>query len=194
MAVMRSPLPDSSNLEAGIVEDVRPSRLSRVHDNVRDLLRRSVFGSVHSTPVVSPTRSPHDHMDPNPATLPIAQHPGQQTSPIRPLATSPTSPPGDVPGVLFPAWRAQPSPPAMIGASPQMTAPRNHPDLSPNVMSLFLQQKNVQQHHHNRQQKAWKRHPTRKPKKSTSCMQWFICSVLGVTVLGLLATCKNKTS
>lgn len=45
-----SPLPDSTALEAGILEDERPSRLSRVHDNVRELLRTSVFGSVASSP------------------------------------------------------------------------------------------------------------------------------------------------
>ncbi|KAM3424987.1 hypothetical protein BST61_g6957 [Cercospora zeina] len=45
-----SPLPDSTALEAGIIEDAPPSRLSRVQDNVRLLLRTSIFGSVASSP------------------------------------------------------------------------------------------------------------------------------------------------
>lgn len=226
MATMRSPLPDSTNLEAGILEDARPSRLSRVHSNVRELLRRSVFGSVHSTPVASPTRSPQNHIDPAPTILPIAQRPRQHQSPARPLGTSTTSSPDDVPGVLFPPWReahnpsrqqpsptrlfptypmsaadnapgemfvaerSPPCPPSVIASGPQTAAPREHPDLSPNVMSLFLQQKDIQRHHQDRQQKAWKRHRNRKPSNSTSGAQWVICSILGVAVLGLLGKCK----
>jgi hypothetical protein len=183
---MRSPLPDSSNLEAGIVEDARPSRLSRVHDNVRDLLRRSVFGSVASSPVISPTHSPGDRVVPSPTTHPA--HP-QMTTPTHYLAASTTSSPHDVPGVLFPAWRSQPPSPPVIDDRPQTSAPYAHPDLNQNAMSIFLQQKELQRHEQ-RQHKAWKRPRSRKPRNSVSSVQWIICMILGFAVLGLLGTCK----
>lgn len=188
---MRSPLPDSSNLEAGIVEDARPSRLSRVHDNVRDLLRRSVFGSVTSTPVTSPTRSPEDRAIPTPPIHPITQHASQRAMPINSPVASTTSSPEIVPGVLFPAWRQQPSTPPVVNNESQTPTPRDHPDLSQNTMSLFLQQKELERHQQ-RQHKAWKRPRSRKSRKSVSSMQWIICMLLGFAVLGLLGTCKRK--
>ncbi|KXT13817.1 hypothetical protein AC579_45 [Pseudocercospora musae] len=73
-----SPLPDSTALEAGIIEDDRTSRLSRVQDNVRNLLRTSVFGSVVSSPT-SPSRprqpqSP-GHLQTHPVQNPLRSHP-----------------------------------------------------------------------------------------------------------------------
>jgi hypothetical protein len=183
---MRSPLPDSSNLEAGIVEDARPSRLSRVHDNVRDLLRRSVFGSVASSPVASPTRSPGDRVVPSPTTHPAHQ---QMTTPTHYPAVSTTSSPHNVPGVLFPAWRSQPPSPPVINDRSHTPAPREHPDLNQNAMSVFLQKKELQRHQQ-RQHKAWKRPRSRKPRNTASSAQWVICVVLGFAVLGLLGTCK----
>jgi hypothetical protein len=183
---MRSPLPDSSNLEAGIVEDARPSRLSRVHDNVRDLLRRSVFGSVASSPVASPTSSPGDRVVPSPTIHP-AHH---QATSTRPPMASTTSSPQDVPGVLFPAWRSQPPSPPVINDRSHISASHAHPDLNQNAMSVFLQQKELQRHQQ-RQHKAWKRPRSRKPRTSVSSVQWIICTVLGFAVLGLLGTCKR---
>jgi len=181
---MRSPLPDSSNLEAGIVDDALPSRLSRVHDNVRDLLRRSVFGSVTSTPAASPRDSPGDHVAANPPMHPAAQ----RHSP----AASTISSSDEVPGVLFPPWRPQPDIPSMANATPPDSTPRNHPDMSQNAMSVFLQQKQQQRHQH-RQHKAWKRPRSRKSRNSASNVQWVICIILGFAVLGLLGTCKKKS-
>lgn len=188
---MRSPLPDSSNLEAGIVEDARPSRLSRVHDNVRDILRRSVFGSVTSTPVTSPTRWPEDRAIPTPPIHPTTQHTTQRAMPMVSPPNSTLSSPENVPGVLFPAWRQQPCTLPIANNESQTPTPRDHPDLSQNTMSLFLQQKELQRHQQ-RQHKAWKRPKSRKSRKSVGSMQWVICIILGFAVLGLLGTCKSK--
>lgn len=190
---MRSPLPDSSNLEAGIVEDARPSRLSRVHDNVRDLLRRSVFGSVTSTPVTSPTRSPEDRAIPTPPINPITQHTTQRAMPMVSPVGSTISSPENVPGVLFPAWRQQPCTPPVVTNESQTPTPYDHPDLTQNTMSLFLQQKELQRHQQ-RQHKAWKRPRSRRSRKPVSSMQWVICIILGFAVLGLLGTCKEPPS
>lgn len=188
---MRSPLPDSSNLEAGIVEDALPSRLSRVHDNVRDLLRRSVFGSVRSTPVASPINSPEHRVVPSPVRHAAVHHLPAQAAPIPSPAASTTYPPDQVPGVLFPPWRPQPdlSPPANA-ISPEPT-PREHPDMNQNAMSVFLQQRERRRHRH-RQRQAWKRPRGRRSKTSGSNFQWVICSILGFAVLGLLGTCKDN--
>lgn len=186
---MRSPLPDSSNLEAGIVEDALPSRLSRVHDNVRDLLRRSVFGSVTSTPVASPTSSPQDRAAPSSTIHPAAPRSLRQADPIPSPAASTLCSPADVPGVLFPPWRPQPDIlPTANPSSPDST-PREHPDMNRNAMSVFLQQKERRRHKH-RQQQAWKRPRDRKHKDSISNIQCVVCSILGFAVFGLLGTCK----
>jgi hypothetical protein len=189
---MRSPLPDSSNLEAGIVDDTLPSRLSRVHDNVRDLLRRSVFGSVTSTPVTSPRDSPEDRVAANPTIHTAARHPPRQTAPIPSPAASSTSSFDEVPGVLFPPWRPQPDIPHTADATSQEPTPRDHPDMSRNAMSVFLQQKEQQRHQY-RQHKAWKRPRNRKPRHSVSNIQRILCIILGFAVLGLLGTCKKKS-
>lgn len=186
---MRSPLPDSSNLEAGIVEDAMPSRLSRVHDNVRDLLRRSVFGSVTSTPVASPMNSPEDRVAPNPTVHPTAHNSLRQAAPIPSAAASALCSPDHVPGVLFPPWRPQPEIlPTANPSSPEST-PREHPDMNRDAMSVFLQQKERRRHKH-RQQQAWKRPRSRKTKDSVSSTQCVVCSILGFAVFGLLGTCK----
>jgi len=189
---MRSPLPDSSNLEAGIVDDALPSRLSRVHDNVRDLLRRSVFGSVTSTPIASPIDPSAHRTVPTPTIYPRAHDSPRQGAPIASPAGSTMCSSDEVPGVLFPPWRPQPSTlPTDNATSPEST-PREHPDMSQNAMSVFLQQKEQRRHQH-RQHKAWKRPRSRKPKSSVSNVQWVICSVLGFAVLGLLGTCKKRS-
>lgn len=189
---MRSPLPDSSNLEAGIVEDAMPSRLSRVHDNVRDLLRRSVFGSVTSTPIASPTNSTEDRAVPNPTVHSAAHCSPRQAVPIPSPAASTLCSPDHVPGVLFPPWRPQPDIlPTVNPPSPEST-PREHPDMNRNAMSVFLQQKERRRHKH-RQQQAWKRPRSCKHKDSVSNIQCVVCSILGFAVFGLLGTCNAFT-
>lgn len=181
---MRSPLPDSSSLEAGIFEDVQPSRLSRVHDNVRDLLRRSVFSSVHS----SPASSPQGDVLPSPAIQSAPLHAPRQESRSSPAESATATPTDDVPGVLFPAWRHQPDiPPTGEHAS---IAARRHPDLSPRALSAFLKQKEPRQRQ-KQHQHAWKRTKSHKPKKTSSNVQWAICAMLSFAIIGLLATCKE---
>lgn len=183
---MCSPLPDSSNLEAGIVEDTVPSRLSRVHDNVRDLLRQSVFGALHISPTSSPTNgSTPSRVLPSPVTKPTLR---RDLRPETPAETTPVSLNEDVPGVLFPAWRHQPcSPP------PVPFATEGHPDVSPNAMSVFmgLQQNEAHRHKPRQQHKAWTRSKSCRTKKRNSNTQWIVCIILGFTLLGLLGTCKD---
>ena len=164
-----------------------PSRLSRVHDNVRDLLRRSVFGSVTSTPIASPTNTTEDRAVPNPTVHHCSL---RQAAPIPSQADSTLCSPDHVPGVLFPPWRPQPDTlPTANPSSPEST-PREHPDMNRNAMSVFLQQKERRRHKH-RQQQAWKRPRTCKHKDSVSNMQCVVCSILGFAVFGLLGTCKG---
>ena len=138
---MRSPLPDSSNLEAGILEDAVPSRLSCVHDNVRDLLRQSVFGAFHVSPTSSQTNgSPHIRVLPSPVTK---SEPRRELRPENPAEATPVSLHGDVPGVLFPAWRREPCSPTQAHV-----AAAGHPDVSTNAMSVFM---NLQQNEEQRQ-------------------------------------------
>ena len=186
---MRSPLPDSSNLEAGILEDAVPSRLSCVHDNVRDLLRQSVFGAFHVSPTSSQTNgSPHIRVLPSPVTK---SEPRRELRPENPAEATPVSLHGDVPGVLFPAWRREPCspPPAHVAAA-------GHPDVSPNAMSVFmnLQQNEAQRHKPRHQHKAWMRTKSRRSKKRNSNTQWAVCIILGFTMFGLLGACKAYTS
>lgn len=182
---MRSPLPDSSHLEAGIVADTQPSRLSLVHDNVRDLLRRSVFGSVHS----SPATSPHGIALPSPAIQSTPRHALRQEEPQSHSESATASPSDDVPGVLFPAWRHQPDLRPIDDHDRSATV--GHPDLSPHALSTFLQQKGTRRHRKHQQQ-GWKRARSHRPKKSNSNVQKVICGVLGVAIIGLLGTCTQS--
>jgi hypothetical protein len=181
---MRSPLPDSSNLEAGILEDTVPSRLSRVHDNVRDLLRQSVFGAFHVSPTPSPTNgSPPIRVLPSPVPK---LEPRRGLRPESPAEATPVSLHGDVPGVLFPAWRRDHcSPPVHIDTA-------GHPDVSPNAMSVFmnLQQTEAQRSKPRQQHKAWTRPKSRRSTKRNSNTQWAVCIILGFAMFGLLGACK----
>lgn len=198
---MRSPLPDSGNLEAGIVEDSRPSRLSRVHDNVRDLLRRSVLGNGSAvTSPVSPWAHSHDfNILPSPAIAKAGtekQSPRSNVRPTSPTEPTPTTPPDEIPGVLFPPWRHQEPAnrpdPAVIDNTRVLTA-NEHPDLSSPALSIFIHQKQIE-----RQQQAWKRRHA-KPRKHkqerhrsppSNAVQWTISIILACVVCGLLGTCK----
>ncbi|KAK6432122.1 hypothetical protein LTR95_011711 [Oleoguttula sp. CCFEE 5521] len=191
---MLSPLPDSSALEAGIIEDSRraSTRLSRVQDNVRNLLRNSVFGSVHSSPQTSPTSTPvHTHASPRPA---------QKPTPIiieQPIAISPSAyscstaslPDAEspVPGVLFPAMSYGQALQCMAHQSNMfntraMTALR-HPDMNDPSLALFLQHKAQK-----RQQHAWKKSKRSSRRGRVGSTQWLLCLLLGFLLTGLLGT------
>ena len=86
-AVMHSPLPDASALEAGILEDERPSRLSRVQDNVRHLLRASVVESLRGSSLTPPDSPVNVHVTDPLATPPqvhfdAARQPDVLLSPV----------------------------------------------------------------------------------------------------------------
>lgn len=202
---MHSPLPDSSALEAGILEDETPSPLSRVQDNVRNLLRNSRFGSVQSSPLGSPTHIDHPQINrsiPTPAqsTLrrvsnqpEVVPSPSTESMTSANTSTTTTTQGDEIPGVLFP--------PASYGAAVQQMAHQstlfntravaalNHPDLNDPSLASFLQQKNE-----TRQQQAWKRskhgkrHSAATKVGSSQCL---LCVLAALLLAAIVATCKS---
>ena len=197
---MHSPLPDSSALEAGILEDERPTRLSRVQDNVRNLLRASVFSSIRgSTVIPSPTHTTHQHDDrdlyPRQSVHVHIQTEHEVLS--TPLSASTTSTASTeeqhhVPGVLFPPTLYTRDTEAMAHQSSlyntRAVAALDHPDMSDPSMALFLQQKTER-----RQRRAWKRSRNRKmrcaPARSNAS-QWLLCFISGLLLIAIVGTCK----
>ncbi|KAK6425566.1 hypothetical protein LTR95_016242 [Oleoguttula sp. CCFEE 5521] len=191
---MLSPLPDSSALEAGIIEDSRraSTRLSRVQDNVRNLLRNSVFGSVHSSPQTSPT-SPVERtyadLRLSPKVAPIIIEQPIAVSPSAYSCSTASSPDAEspVPGILFPAMSYGQAVQCMAHQSNMfntraMTALR-HPDMSDPSLALFLQHKAQK-----RQQHAWKKSKRRSRRGRVGSTQWLLCLLLGFLLTGLLGT------
>ncbi|KAK4543990.1 hypothetical protein LTR36_004764 [Oleoguttula mirabilis] len=194
---MHSPLPDSSALEAGIIEDERPTRISRVQDNVRNLLRASVFSSIRGSTVDAPAnhhattedgvRSPMQ----SPLRHHVRIHPDALPSPSSQTTTSTLSTEADhVSGVLFPPTAYQQQVQEMAHQSTMFNtravAALVHPDMSDPSLALFLQQKTE-----SRQQRAWKRSRNRKlrhasvtPRKS----QWLLCVVAGLLLGAIVST------
>ena len=196
---MHSPLPDSSALEAGILEDDRPSqasRLSRVQDNVRNILRTSVFGSVKSSPT-TPTHPP--------ALRTNSVHVASICSPTRPeVLPSPTSvatPPARFPQasrgeqrVLFPPTEYQRQVQQMARQSmlfnTRAVAALNHPDLSdPSITDLSQQKEQT------RQRSAWTRPKKRsrrtKAAKRAAGSRGVLCLLASLLLAALVATCKS---
>ena len=205
---MHSPLPDASALEAGIIEDSNPSRLSRVQDNVRHLLRNSRFASPVSTPPATPTRDP-------------ARNHGISTPPLSPyLRTSPDRQPGvafaesvpstasitptgaqgqEIPGVLFPPLAYQSAVQQMARRSAlfntRAVAALDHPDLmDPPALALAKQKAFA------RQRKAWKRSRNGSPRSlavgGTSTVvqvgssQCVLCVLAALLLAATVATCS----
>lgn len=197
---MHSPLPDASALEAGIIEDESPSRLSRVQENVRHLLRTSRFGSVHSSPPATPTRQPNlNHGMPTPPDSPLrraSHHPEVMPNPSAeslPSTTSPTSTTSDpeIPGVLFPPTSYQHAVQQMAHQSTlfntRAVAALNHPDLTDPSLGVYLRQKAE-----NRQRNAWKR--TRHGRKRNVAIQagssqCLLCVFAALLLSATVATC-----
>ncbi|KAK4950822.1 hypothetical protein LTR10_010815 [Elasticomyces elasticus] len=192
---MHSPLPDSSNLEAGILEDERPSRLSRVHDNVRNLLRASIPNSVRqsiiSTPPARRTTAEDAYRSPqqsprNPHARVVIE---VLPSPSSATATniSQSNERHDVPGVLFPPTsyhqQGQHVPSTMFNT--RAIAALTHPDLSDPSLAIFLQQKTD-----DRQRRAWKRSRNRKLRHGRSERRkwsWVFCVAAGLTLAAMVA-------
>lgn len=203
---MHSPLPDASALEAGILEDERPSRLSRVQDNVRNLLRNSRFGSVNSSPQASPTAPTAPahpplhrglHTPPETPTRRTQQQPEVLPSPSTESTSSSevyaSSPVEAVPGLLFPPVGYQRAVQQMAHQSAlfntRAVAALDHPDLSDPSLAVYVQQKAE-----TRQQRAWKR--SRHGKKryvaaqagSSQCM---LCVLSALLLAAIVATCMS---
>lgn len=201
--IMHSPLPDSSALEAGILEDERPSRLSRVQDNVRNLLRNSRFGSAASSPQASPTRPtflPIHHGLPTPPHSP-SRRTHQQAEALPSPSTESTSSAASsssqrdaVPGILFPPVGYQRAVQQMAHQSAlfntRAVAALDHPDLSDPSLAVYVQQKAE-----TRQQRAWKR--SRHGKKrhvaaQAGSSQCLLCVLSALLLAAIVATCRLK--
>ena len=198
---MHSPLPDSSALEAGIIEDERPSRLSRVQDNVRNLLRASVpssfRGSVLGTPLAH--RATVEDGERSPLQSPLRRNVrveiGALPSPSssRTTYSSPGSETHDVSGVLFPPTSYQQQVQHMAHQSNMFNtraiAALTHPDLSDPSVAVFLQHKTE-----DRQRRAWKRSRNRKLRHAESgrrkTCSWLLCIVTGLLLAAIVSTCK----
>ncbi|EME46017.1 hypothetical protein DOTSEDRAFT_70125 [Dothistroma septosporum NZE10] len=193
---MQSPLPDSSALEAGILEDDRPSqtsRLSRVQDNVRNLLRTSVFGSVK----ISPTTPSHP-----PALRTNSVHIASLCSPAQPeVLPSPSSaatPPARYPQAprgerlsLLPPTEFREQVQRMAHQSEMFNsravAALNHPDLSdPSITDLSQQKEQT------RQRNAWTRPKKRtrrsKAAKRAAGSRRVLCLLASLLLAALVAT------
>lgn len=187
---MHSPLPDSSALEAGIIEDAPPSRLSRVQDNVRNLLRSSIIGSVRSSPWITSTSSSPEQ----PAqfqTVWSAHQPDVLPSPTASVATTAsTNSSGttasttsqDSADVLLPpasydqAVRHMARQSAIfntraIAALQHRPAPSTYVDVR------------------RRQRQAWKRSKRRELHHTVAGSQRLLCVIIGLALAGMLATC-----
>ena len=194
---MHSPLPDSSALEAGILEDEQPSRLSRVQDNVRNLLRASVFSSVRGSTTLHARvdddddniarTSIHARVFPVPRVLPS---PSSNTTTTSTTSSAEELP---LPGLLFPPTTYTQNVMQMAHQSTvfntRAVAALNHPDLSDPSMALFLQQKTE-----SRQRRAWKRSRNRKLRHASANTgrgsQWLLCLVSGLLLAAIVATCE----
>ncbi|KAK5121108.1 hypothetical protein LTR85_005592 [Meristemomyces frigidus] len=194
---MHSPLPDSSALEAGIIEDERPTRISRVQDNVRNLLRASVFSSIRGSTVDAPVdhhatveddvRSPMQ----SPLQRHVRIHPDALPSPSSQTTTSSATTESErVPGILFPPTAYQQQVQEMAHQSTvfntRAVAALIHPDMSDPSLALFLQQKTE-----SRQQRAWKRSRNRKLRHASGRhrkSQWLLCVISGLLLAAIVAT------
>ncbi|KAK0945605.1 hypothetical protein LTR29_002960 [Friedmanniomyces endolithicus] len=166
---MHSPLPDSSVLEAGIIEDDRPSRLSRVQDNVRHLLRASIPTSFRSSVIAAPPahRATVEDADRTPLQSPLRRHVRIDVGVLPSPSSATTSEStfadegANVPGVLFPPTSYQQQAEHVNHQSTMFNtraiAALTHPDLTDRSMAIFLQQKTQE-----RQNRAWKRSKNRK--------------------------------
>lgn len=209
-----SPLPDSTALEAGIIEDERPSRLSRVQDNVRNLLRNSVFGSVASSPTspshprqspTSPTRlQTQNPLRSHPPSPMIQQHcrPEVLPSPTDSTASSDThySESSDdhirrPPGSYYQNIQRMAHQSAIFNT--RAVAALNHPDLSDPSLTDLSQQKTKR-----RQHRGWTKSRTGSGSRSvhgkrTTNMKraavWHgsLLTLASLLLAALVATCKT---
>ncbi|KAK4555937.1 hypothetical protein LTR86_007157 [Recurvomyces mirabilis] len=203
---MHSPLPDSSALEAGLVEDERATRLSRVQYNVRNLLRNSMIGSVRSsfarisplqarTTVEDSTRSPlQSPLRPSPPHEHIQIAHDVLASPSSPACRSDSDSDSPTPIHEHDLERGLFPP---ISYQDQMTHQSNlfntravaaldHPDLTDPSLAILIQQKTEDRH-----KRAWKRSRNRKMRYASarrSKASIALCVAAGLLLAGIVAT------
>ena len=197
---MHSPLPDSSVLEAGIIEDDRPSRLSRVQDNVRHLLRASIPTSFRSSVIAAPPahRATVEDADRTPLQSPLRRHVRIDVGVLPSPSSATTSEStfadegANVPGVLFPPTSYQQQAEHVNHQSTMFNtraiAALTHPDLTDPSMAIFLQQKTQE-----RQNRAWKRSKNRKLRYASSkrsMVSWLLCLVTALILAAVVAICE----
>ncbi|KAK1027563.1 hypothetical protein LTS16_021387 [Friedmanniomyces endolithicus] len=200
---MARPLPDSSVLEAGIIEDQRPSRLSRVQDNVRHLLRASIPTSFRSSVINAPLahHATVEDADRTPLQSPLRRHVriniGVLPSPLS--ATTSESTMADerahVPGVRFPPTSYHQQAEHVNHQSTMFNtraiAALTHPDLTDPSMAIFLQQKTQE-----RQDRAWKRSKNRKLRHAggkRNMWSWLLCLVSALVLAAVVAICESMS-
>ncbi|KAK5171010.1 uncharacterized protein LTR77_004154 [Saxophila tyrrhenica] len=205
---MHSPLPDSSALEAGILEDTQPSRLSRVQDNVRNLLRNSRFSSPGQTspfsvlpepntprthppyppggmygvltPPASPTRAPRMPRQPEVIPSPTAES-------VNSISTTSTSPSEAIRGVHFPPSGYRHTIQRMAHQSAlfntRAVAALDHPDLSDPSLAVYAQRKSE-----TRQRRAWKKSKKSRGVVEVGSSQCLLCVLAALLLSAVVAT------
>ncbi|KAK5113972.1 hypothetical protein LTR62_003095 [Meristemomyces frigidus] len=186
---MHSPLPDSSALEAGLVEDSRATRFSRVQDNVRNLLGSSIISSVRTSFIRSPPlhQVSIEHEPRSPVPSPFDVH-GRTANP-------PSSASGSLASTLDDDLEHGLCPPTSYQQQVQhqstlfntrAIAALVHPDLTDPSLAVLLQQKTEDRH-----RRAWKRSRNRKLRHASarrSTCSIVLCIVAGVLLAGIVAT------
>ncbi len=213
---MHSPLPDSSALEAGILEDAQPSRLSRVQDNVRNLLRNSRFSSPtpsfnppeptaygqHApdldgrygllTPPASPTRVRRMPQQPEVIPSPTAESVTSNSTSSTISAEEEVETAREV--HFTPSGYRH----TILGMAHQSAlfntravAALDHPDLSDPSLAVYARRK-----HESRHQKAWKR--SRRGKNAgrgaveVGSSQCLLCVLAALLLSAIVATCMSS--
>lgn len=185
---MQSPLPDSSALEAGILEDQKAAAGSTIQNSVRALLRSSVLDIRHSSAVWG--NEIHNLLYPRPELLTVPIH-----ADAHPASELRTHSMGHTPGIPI-TQRRPPTLPALAmdylpGRSPVPDSAHAtphvlcHPDLDDDGLALLVQRKTA-----HRQRHAWvRRRKTRyvSPHKLHSRVLASILS--GVVLAAFLGTC-----
>ncbi|KAK4996319.1 hypothetical protein LTR66_004040 [Elasticomyces elasticus] len=182
---MQSPLPDASALEAGILEDERPSRFSVVQDNVRNLLRASVCRHENQTPTIE---QDNEGLYPQP----LVPHgraghaSGRRHSRVDRLRQSLRSALSSPLSAAHPTYIASPplpSLPAHVSSRPQEVS--SHPDVDHHAITLFQQNKAACRQQRAQTRRTQQRHSQRSGVHVGYCI---FCITSAVVLAALVAT------
>lgn len=188
---MHSPLPDARALEEGILEDEHPSRLSRVQDNVRNLLRNSRLGSVYSS--APPTTAAPSNLAELNTGMPTP--PQQQSYPpedaAEPSFQSASCDSDDMPASSEYRHAVQQMAHQSSLFNSRAVAALNHPDLTDPSLEAHLRQQKAE----HRQRNAWKRsrHGAARKRKvavELGSSQTVMCVFAALLLSAIVATCE----